>query len=172
MVEWRPASGFEEIYEVSNIGGIRRIAADPLGRVHNVGRVRYGSVIGSGYLGVQLRRDGEQFCRAVHRLVALAFLGPNPPKLQVNHKNGNKHDNRVENLEYVSASENLRHSFRELGRNHIRGQRHKNARLLDADIPIIRNAVLTRTHGDVAVEYGVSRQAISAVVEGITWKHI
>jgi len=63
-----------------------------------------------GYLRVGLRGAGRQTTVLVHRLVAEAFLGHCPTKLEVNHKNGHKRDNRRENLEYATHQENMAHA--------------------------------------------------------------
>lgn len=75
----------------------------------------------NGYLSVSLCVDGKKQSKRINRLVAEAFI-PNPEnKPEVNHKNGNKKDNRVANLEWATRSENIQHSFRVLCRIHPKG---------------------------------------------------
>lgn len=96
---WKDIPGFNGRYGVSNTGRVRRI-------------VRC-SKHSAGYSVAALRGDGRYKHKYVHRLVAEAFIGPPPfPKAQVNHKNGDKADNRVENLEWSTNSENGRHAHR------------------------------------------------------------
>ena len=81
-----------------------------LGRLRNSrGRISHGSLAPSGYCAVHMCGS----CFRVHRLIAYAFLGPPPSDAawQVNHIDGNHSNNRVENLEWVSRSENVRHSY-------------------------------------------------------------
>lgn len=82
------------------------------GRVKNAttGRILRGSRDHSGYPNMGLRRNMHQHQISVHRLVTAAFLGPCPKHLEVNHKDGNKDNNRIENLEYVTTAENMRHA--------------------------------------------------------------
>jgi len=68
--------------------------------------------IGAGYRAVSLRKDGKTFKKYVHRIVAENFLEGWDESLEVNHKNGDKNDNNLKNLELVTHKENMRHSFR------------------------------------------------------------
>ena len=105
---WLPVVGYEDTHEVSNLGRVRRIMlyGKPVCRIltHSVGP--------TGYHRVMLS-DGERTnIRQVHRVVADAFI-PNPMNLpQVNHKNGDKGDNCITNLEWVTAKENITHSIK------------------------------------------------------------
>jgi hypothetical protein len=117
---WHPCVGYETHYEVSNLGNVRSIERYA-NNGHNNGlrkllsRLLKSAVGKSGYLLVTFSVDNTQSSQNVHRLVARAFISNESNKPQVNHKNGVKTDNRVENLEWVTASENGIHSYRVLG---------------------------------------------------------
>ena len=99
MEEWRDIPGYECLYKVSNLGRIKRN-----------GRLKTFRLDRGGYLTVWLCKDSEQKNYKVHRLVAQAFI-PNPNnKLTVNHIDGYKQNNAVENLEWATHSENIIHA--------------------------------------------------------------
>lgn len=123
---WKDVPGYEGYYIVSSLGRVRsvpRIAGNGIGR----GRCRPipATVLKTtpdknGYAKVVLCVDNIRQSVAVHRLVALAFLGEDPHRPYVNHKNGVTNDNRIENLEWVTAAENAHHAIHVLGRQYGR----------------------------------------------------
>ncbi len=177
-LEWRAVVGFEGIYEVSSLGDIRsldRSFVNALGHhVHLKGRplaprfrnIRYGMMI--------FCRDGiTKKNRTIHTVVAEAFLGPRPDGMVVNHIDGNKHNNSVENLEYVTQSQNVRHAFDNNLRVPKRGSDHYSSNLTEADIVVIRNEFSSGIRGvDLARRYSTTNKAISNICRRKTWKHV
>ena len=102
---WKDIPGYEGLYKISNKGQVLSL---------RTGRIRADVRDGNGYRGIQLSDEHHKKHRLkVHRLVALTFLGPPPDNsYQVNHKNLDKADNRVENLEWVTPIENMRHAYK------------------------------------------------------------
>ena len=114
---WKDIEGYEGLYQVSNFGNVKSLARI----VHSKKRSDYKikekilkqSDTTTGYKKVELHKDNEKRKSfKVHRLVAQAFI-PNPEnKREVNHIDGNKHNNNVNNLEWVTSSENKIHAFK------------------------------------------------------------
>ena len=165
MEQWKPAFGFEGIYECSTNGRVRS--------ARNITSSKKGRVLkphtGTKYAQVQLRKNGVYHHTYIHRLVMATFVGPS--SLTVNHKNGVKTDNRIENLEYATNQENLLHATRVLGKR--RGTLHWKARLNDTDIRDIRRRLFSgETHQSIADAYSVCRVNITCIAIGRTWKHV
>ena len=98
--EWKPIKGFEGLYEISNTGKFRNNRNELKLRKHNI-----------GYSGLMLAKEGKKSYKLVHRVVAETFI-PNPEqKREVNHIDGNKKNNLITNLEWVTSSENKQHAL-------------------------------------------------------------
>ncbi len=124
---WLPIPGYEGWYEVSNCGVVRRIKPHPKGR-DITGRIKKQVRTKCGYLNCGLNKNGKGKTFGIHVLVASAFLGPCPPRLEVNDINGVRTDNRPKNLEYVTHFENCSHAYRALGRERMSGEKNHMAK--------------------------------------------
>lgn len=118
-----------------------------------------------GYLSVNLA--GKEY--KVHRLVAEAFI-PNPEnKEQVNHINGKTDDNRVENLEWATPSENISHAYKNKLMTNV-GEKNRNSKITEAQALEIKNSSESNTI--LGKRFGLSPNYISRIKGGYTWKHL
>lgn len=125
-----------------------------------------------GYLHLQLGRG--TFWK-VHRLVMVAFYGPLPNGWEVNHLNGDKEDNRLANLEYVTRSGNVRHSIQVLGNPkppRMPGTKHPNVILTEEKARAIKYAPPTARTCDLAQRFGISESVVQSIRHRRAWKHV
>ena len=107
MEIWRDIPGYEGLYQVSNLGNVKSLNWKSTGREKNL----YLKPHNKGYYQVELAKNGRKKTFVVHRLVALAFI-ENPNGFScINHKDEDKHNNCVENLEWCTASYNVKYSL-------------------------------------------------------------
>jgi hypothetical protein len=165
---WKPIPNYED-YDISNTGRIWRERYQIKRRPQFI-KQRFNK---HGYLRVCLYKKGKKRHFFVHRLVGFAFIPPVAGKEDINHKNGQPADNRSDNLEWCTQSENMTHAYRVLGIPVSHGEAHTYAKLKEADIPVIRQLVSEgKTYGEVASLFSVSFTAIRMVVIGRNWKHV
>lgn len=102
MEIWKAIPGYEGEYSISSYGRVRNDRS---------GRVSYGHAHGNGYQKIGFWRGNMEVGKAyIHRLVAEAFLEKGPDDTEVNHKDGNRANNHISNLEWVSSSGNTEHA--------------------------------------------------------------
>lgn len=178
--EWKPVTGFDGYYEVSNFGRVKTCKHSFVrkdGKPMTIPeRIINGSVDTKGYLQVDLKIDGKRYIRCIHRLVADAFIENPEKKDQVNHKDGNKLNNSVDNLEWVTCKENIRHAWGNHLNGPLKGEKHGNHILTDDAVRYIRENYKPRDKKNgmnaLARKFGVSTYPIYRVLKGEGWKHI
>ena len=192
--EWRPIPEWEDFYEISSFGRIRRIKAAKGTCV--------GHVIASrphpknGYHQSMLARPTKDKCVLVHSLVCSIFNGERPPGYEANHKDGNKNNNTKDNLEWVTKSDNLKHSywlglrvspaikfahrisaaqkrrFEEHPEKKPKGEENGCAKLTTNDVHRILQMAKSHQQSALAHMFGVSVATVSKIVNGKIWTHI
>lgn len=148
ICEWRDIVGYEAVYMISDCGEVLSLKREKAKlRILKFGYDR------KGYRQVSLCMNSIRKQKQVHRLVAEAFLFKENNSLQVNHKDGIKTNNKIDNLEWVTGSENIKHAFR-LGLKSQRGEKNSFAKFSDIQIEEIRTSGISCK--DAMVRYGIS----------------
>lgn len=175
--EWRDIPEYEGLYQVSNQGRVRSLdhVVPHSNGTHRTqrGRIRRLARHRQGYLQVVLCKAGKRATLYVHRLVATVFLGECPPAHEVNHVNGDKSDNRVENLEYCTHSQNMMHAD-EQGLRQVAGTACHFSKLTEDDVREIRrlHKQTDISQRAIARRFGVSHVTVGCILRGTAWTHI
>lgn len=181
--EWRPVRGFEDRYRVSSFGNVMSILRyDVNARTYRACSDRMASNPHStGCLVVNLWRNNKYKSFRIHRLVAEAFL-PNPEnKKTVNHKDGDKTNNKLENLEWATHSENIQHSYDVLGRQasaqtKLKGKNHRNSKplaKLDDNLNIVETFDNCRIAKEKVGKINITRAVkLNTKAGGFFWKYL
>ena len=176
---WKDVVGFEGYFEVSNLGRIRskdRIANKKNGRTQVVkGKIRSINFSGNGYGRVTFTIDNKRATtHLVHRLVAIAFLERPEGCIEVNHKDMDKSNISVNNLEWVTPWENTNHAFKNKKIYRAKGSQNHKATLKEEDVLEIRKLYKTGKYRykDIGEMFGVGYNVIGYIIRGKTWTHI
>ena len=163
---WRAIPDYEGWYEVSDWGRFKRIKAY---NTTFVGRILKERVGNKGYHLVTLSKNGECRVLSAHRVVAAAFIGPCPEGIQVNHIDGNKMNNHIENLEYVTQSENISHAYR-IGIKSQEGENNNASKLTVDKVHKIREMLRDGcAYVSIAPLFNVSVAAFGHIARGERW---
>lgn len=171
MENWKVVPEYPK-YMVSSNGKVKNIRGNIL---RPFDRVKYGPKLQRGYLTVHL--CGSKLKRydnhTVHSLVMSAFVGARPEGYVINHKNGIRSDNRLENLEYCTQSHNRKEDFVH-GRQSYRGEKNNSCKLTETDVLEIVELYRTGSHSYATLSkiYGVHRNGISNIMNGHCWSYI
>ena len=181
--EWRPVVGYEGLYEVSSFGNVKSLpkswSRKGCGTVN-----RNSSIILTPiqhkfknkptYLVVTLSGKVKRKISLIHRLVAQAFIPNTENKIQVNHKDGNKTNNKASNLEWNTSQENITHSIETNLKPSLRGVNCKSSKLAEKQVLEIREKYIPWKYSmqKLANEYMVTPPTIMCIILRKTWTHI
>lgn len=173
---WLPINGFEGLYEVSSMGRIKsvsKIKGANTGYYISSELLLRNRNLSKGYKGVVLYKNKKRKAFKTHRLVAEHFLNKDCDRNQVNHIDGDKANNRLSNLEWVTNKENMTHSWRE-GLRDYKGEKSPFAKITEEQAIKISN-FKPKKFGDLAKflrSVGVSYSIGCGVYYGYSWKHL
>ncbi len=165
---WRPIKNFETFYEINNIGDVRSVYNSNRYRPNQKTKILKNHINKYGYFQVTLSINGTRFLKRINRLVAESFIPNIESKPCVNHINGIKTDNRVENLEWVTYSENEIHSYNILKKS-IKGNVKKfknNINTKSKKIYCIENKITYISIKDASIKLGIHRSNIHKQING------
>ncbi|AXF54621.1 NUMOD4 domain-containing protein [Salicibibacter kimchii] len=178
MENWKDVSGYEGYYQVSDKGRVKSLDRY-VNKINGQrqfwkGKVKPFSVDKNGYLFTRLHKNHVAKNRRVSRLVAETFIRKPMTDEEVNHINGIKDDNRVENLEWCSSSENQQHAYRTGLNKNVRGHEHHMSKLTEQDVFDIKELYFNKTlnQNELSRLYGVGQVSISRIVNNKRWKHL
>jgi DNA invertase Pin-like site-specific DNA recombinase len=172
--QWLPIVGYEVFYEVSNLGRIRSVGT---GQGRRTGKILRQWRSGHGYMLVDLQIDSKRKSRLVHCLVAESFIGPKPEKNDVDHIDGDRTNNMLLNLRYLTRSGNIiarNERLREFGlrvTGDQYGENNPNMKLTEKQVQDIRALGAQGVmHEKIAGIFGVRRETVGKILRNERWQ--
>lgn len=164
---WKDVVGYEGLYQVSDMGHIKK----PTATSFKAATLRKDD----GYYVVTLYKNNKGSTKYIHRIVLEAFVGPCPEGMECRHLNGEQKHNMLSNLTWGTYCENAQDTVKH--GNHFqpdcRGSKHGESKLTEDDIPKIMNFLSKRiTQKEIAKQFGVSQVLISRIKLRKSWRHV
>jgi hypothetical protein len=168
----RPIPGYEGIYEIDRQGNVYTLKPS---NVYKADHMRSGSPDPVGYIRIALNRNGQTKFRLIHRLLMLVWNPvDNSDDLDVNHIDGNKANNSLSNLEWVTHQQNIEHARKVLKKwSDQRGSKTPGSKLTEEGVKEIRRLKAEgMSQTKIAAIYGVTQVNISMIVRRKLWAHV
>ncbi|MHB8096079.1 MAG: NUMOD4 domain-containing protein [Erysipelotrichaceae bacterium] len=166
---WKDVKNFEGLYQISNLGNVKSLK-----KMHGVllkeERILKPSLSKHGYRKVNLCKCSKFTYIVVSRLVAINFIDNPYNKPQVNHIDGIKTNDNVNNLEWCTASENLIHAYK-TGLKNSHGENHSGHKLINEQILLIRNTN-NISNREIARLYNISPASVTNIKKHKSWNHL
>jgi len=176
MEKWKDIIGYENLYQISNFGRVKRLEKtiiDSKGRKYFYKEnILAGDNSKSEYRKVVLTKNRKNRTFRIHRLVAQGFILNPKGKKEVNHLDGNKLNNRADNLEWATGEENSQHAAR-IGLIHQKGSKNNFSKLIESDVKRIYSMARSKllTQSEIAGKFNISRTTVSDIKNGRRWSH-
>lgn len=168
---WKDIPEYEGLYRISNHGRIRSLGRFIQRKKYSYFRkgmyLKFGN--SRGYLSVKLYRYNKQKQFKIHIIVLTSFDRSPKPGEQCNHKDGNKSNNYIENLEWVTCKENINHAIKVLGVSPIRNHKLIENQVKEIRVHLKEGKLIQK---QIAEIYGVHKSVISNIKAGRVWKHL
>lgn len=164
---WNQIKEYEGFYDISSFGKVK--SKTRKWKISNDSEIAQ-NLNKDGYLTVHLSKFGVAKRFMVHRLVCLSFIANPKNKSEVNHKNGIKTDNRLENLEWATSSENKKHAFDTGLQVSKKGILHPKSKLSEKDVLEIRDS--NDKIKNISKKYGIGIRQVFAIRSKKYWKHL
>lgn len=167
---WKDVEGYEGIYQVSDMGRVRSLARK--GKLSTELMGIHSTTLGYKFCSLSL--NGKTKHKLLHRLVAIAFISNPEGKETVNHKDGDKSNNAVINLEWATRSENVQHGYDNGLLVAPKGQSHYAAKLSRAKVMEIRAMYDSGnyTQAEIGNIFNVGQSQARRIIHRLSWKHI
>ena len=174
MEVWKDIKGYEGYYQISNFGRVKRLATKVSGKLGSIRSLPERMITPrkqNDYLCVALQNNNRVNIR-IHRLVAIHFIPNTKNRLEINHIDGDKKNNNVDNLEWCTRKENVNHAHK-IGLVKKRlGEQANFSKLTEKQVIEIKYNTKSMTLKKISLIYGVSPDCIWRIKAGKNWKHV